>query len=247
MQSRCSTSLCRLRRASLEVHPSALPLSLLPLHLNKQWLPLQELTSATCAYIRQLTRKAHSRADVSQPASFPHPRIATLPRPRTALNTRRRTPSPLPPTPSTRPSTPTASSRCLASSRRSGAHIDPFSPPKFGLADEHGFATTQERQAPQQRVSQRSLRRWEGERLTQVSLCRQCIQALDYAVGHSPINERRLSKDGQTLVEDTRSEQRLSRRLPSTCTDPLRPTDIIRVLKEIVAEKNDDELFQNFL
>ncbi|BGP33691.1 hypothetical protein JCM10296v2_005495 [Rhodotorula toruloides] len=54
----------------------------------------------------------------------------------------------------------------------------------------------------------------------------QCIQALDYAVDHSPINERRLSKDGQTLVEDTRN--------------------IIRVLKEIVAEKNDDELFQNF-
>lgn len=118
---------------------------------------------------------------------------------------------------------------------------------QFGLADEHVFATTQERQAPQQRVSRQSLQCWEGKKLTQVSLCRQCIQALDYAVGHSPINERRLSKDGQTLVEDTRSEQRLSRLLPRLNADPPRPLDIIRVLKEIVAEKNDDELFQNFL
>ncbi|KPV72383.1 uncharacterized protein RHOBADRAFT_66934 [Rhodotorula graminis WP1] len=54
----------------------------------------------------------------------------------------------------------------------------------------------------------------------------QCVSALDYAIDHSPIDERKLSKDGQTLVEDTR--------------------DVIRVLREIVVEKNDDELLQNF-
>ncbi|GJN92734.1 hypothetical protein Rhopal_005772-T1 [Rhodotorula paludigena] len=54
----------------------------------------------------------------------------------------------------------------------------------------------------------------------------QCIQTLDYLVDHSPIDESKLSKDGQTLVEDTR--------------------EIIRNLRQIVAEKNDDELFQNF-
>ncbi|GAA5838750.1 hypothetical protein JCM9279_003849 [Rhodotorula babjevae] len=54
----------------------------------------------------------------------------------------------------------------------------------------------------------------------------QCVSALDYAIDHSPIDERKLSKDGQNLVEDTR--------------------DVIRVLREIVVEKNDDELLQNF-
>ncbi|BGP41732.1 hypothetical protein JCM10449v2_005723 [Rhodotorula kratochvilovae] len=55
----------------------------------------------------------------------------------------------------------------------------------------------------------------------------QCVKALDYAINHSPIDERKLSKDGQTLVEDTR--------------------DVIRVLREFVVEKNDDELLQNFI
>ncbi|GAA6017008.1 hypothetical protein JCM10207_001455 [Rhodosporidiobolus poonsookiae] len=54
----------------------------------------------------------------------------------------------------------------------------------------------------------------------------QCVQALDYAVDHSPIDESKLSKDGKTLVEDFR--------------------EIIRVLKQVVTEKNDDELLQNF-
>ncbi|BGP18009.1 hypothetical protein JCM10213_005048 [Rhodosporidiobolus nylandii] len=55
----------------------------------------------------------------------------------------------------------------------------------------------------------------------------QSIQALDYVIDHSPIDESKLSRDGKTLVEDTR--------------------DIIRVLKQIITEKNDDELIQNFI
>ncbi|GAA5878086.1 hypothetical protein JCM8547_002824, partial [Rhodosporidiobolus lusitaniae] len=55
----------------------------------------------------------------------------------------------------------------------------------------------------------------------------QSVQALDYAINHSPINEGKLSKDGKVLVEDFR--------------------EIIRVLKEIIVEKNDDELIQNFI
>ncbi|GAA5822401.1 hypothetical protein JCM11251_006326 [Rhodosporidiobolus azoricus] len=56
---------------------------------------------------------------------------------------------------------------------------------------------------------------------------RQCIETLNYVIDHSPIDESKLSKDGKTLVEDTR--------------------DIIRVLKQIVEEKNDDEAIQNFI
>ncbi|GAA5934568.1 uncharacterized protein JCM15063_004617 [Sporobolomyces koalae] len=55
----------------------------------------------------------------------------------------------------------------------------------------------------------------------------QCERALDYALEHSPINESKLSKDGKNLVEDFR--------------------DIIRTAKQIVVEKNDDELLQNFI
>ncbi|GAA5918486.1 hypothetical protein JCM6882_008315 [Rhodosporidiobolus microsporus] len=56
---------------------------------------------------------------------------------------------------------------------------------------------------------------------------RQCIETLNYVIDHSPIDESKLSKDGKTLVEDTR--------------------EIIRVLKQIVEEKNDDEAIQNFI
>ncbi|GAA5978322.1 hypothetical protein JCM10908_004313 [Rhodotorula pacifica] len=56
---------------------------------------------------------------------------------------------------------------------------------------------------------------------------RQCLETLDYVIDHSPIDERKLSKDGRTLVEDSR--------------------DIIRTLRTIVAEKNDDEAIQNFI
>jgi hypothetical protein len=170
MQSRCSTSLRRLRRASPRSASTCSSCSPSPFFsLSTQSNNGSHYRNSHPRHVRntrQLVRSPHSRADVSQPASFPRPRIATHPRRLPALNTRRRTPSPLPPTRSTRPSTPTASSRCLASSRRSGAHIDPFSPLKFGLADENIFATTQERQAPEQRVSRRSLRRWEGQKLT---------------------------------------------------------------------------------
>jgi len=55
----------------------------------------------------------------------------------------------------------------------------------------------------------------------------QCVRALDYALDHSPIHENKLSKDGKGLVEDFR--------------------DIIRTAKQIVTEKNDDELLQNFI
>ncbi|GAA5833009.1 hypothetical protein JCM3766R1_000397 [Sporobolomyces carnicolor] len=55
----------------------------------------------------------------------------------------------------------------------------------------------------------------------------QCVRALDYALGHSPVTESKLSKDGKDLVEDFR--------------------DIIRIAKQIVVEKNDDELLQNFI
>ncbi|GAA5986554.1 hypothetical protein JCM11641_003673 [Rhodosporidiobolus odoratus] len=55
----------------------------------------------------------------------------------------------------------------------------------------------------------------------------QSVQALDYVINNSPIDESKLSKDGKGLVEDTR--------------------DIIRVLKQIVQEKNEDELIQNFI
>ncbi|GAA5879129.1 hypothetical protein JCM16303_001308 [Sporobolomyces ruberrimus] len=55
----------------------------------------------------------------------------------------------------------------------------------------------------------------------------QCVRALDYALGHSPISENKLSKDGKDLVEDFR--------------------EIIRIAKQIVVEKNDDELLQNFI
>ncbi|GAA5972551.1 hypothetical protein JCM8115_000263 [Rhodotorula mucilaginosa] len=56
---------------------------------------------------------------------------------------------------------------------------------------------------------------------------KQCLETLDYIVDHSPIDERKLSKDGRTLVEDSR--------------------DIIRTIRTIVAEKNDDEAIQNFI
>ena len=56
---------------------------------------------------------------------------------------------------------------------------------------------------------------------------RQCVRALDYALDNSPIHENKLSKDGKGLVEDF--------------------LDIIRTAKQIVTEKNDDELLQNFM
>ncbi|GAA6030366.1 hypothetical protein JCM8097_009074 [Rhodosporidiobolus ruineniae] len=55
----------------------------------------------------------------------------------------------------------------------------------------------------------------------------QAVKALDYAIEHSPIDDSKLSKDGKTLVEDVRN--------------------IIRTLKEIIVEKNDDEAIQSFI
>ena len=41
-------------------------------------------------------------------------------------------------------------------------------------------------------------------RIDSSSPFRQCLETLDYIVDHSPIDERKLSKDGRTLVEDSR-------------------------------------------
>ncbi|KAK4051695.1 hypothetical protein OIO90_004645 [Microbotryomycetes sp. JL221] len=55
----------------------------------------------------------------------------------------------------------------------------------------------------------------------------QISETLDYTVNHSPIETSNLSSEGQTLIEDFR--------------------EIIRTAKQIVEEKNADELVQNFL
>lgn len=55
----------------------------------------------------------------------------------------------------------------------------------------------------------------------------QIDQTLDYVLHHEPIPTKKLSHDGQKLVQDVR--------------------DIIRTAKLMVAEKNADELFQNFV
>jgi hypothetical protein len=56
---------------------------------------------------------------------------------------------------------------------------------------------------------------------------RQIDETLDYVINHSPIDEGKLSKEGRHLIDDVRR--------------------IIATAKEIVAEKNADELFQNFM
>lgn len=56
---------------------------------------------------------------------------------------------------------------------------------------------------------------------------RQIDETLDYVMNHAPFEESKLSKEGRHLIDDLRK--------------------IIGTAKEIVAEKNADELFQNFL
>jgi hypothetical protein len=55
----------------------------------------------------------------------------------------------------------------------------------------------------------------------------QIDQTLTYVLGHSPIDEKALSRDGRKLIEDVR--------------------DIIETSQTMVREKNADELFQNFV
>ncbi|KAM0790055.1 hypothetical protein ACM66B_005383 [Microbotryomycetes sp. NB124-2] len=55
----------------------------------------------------------------------------------------------------------------------------------------------------------------------------QISETLDYTINHSPVETSKLSSEGQALVEDFR--------------------DIIRTAKQIVEQKNADELVQNFL
>ncbi|SGY18964.1 BQ5605_C014g07520 [Microbotryum silenes-dioicae] len=55
----------------------------------------------------------------------------------------------------------------------------------------------------------------------------QISETLDYVIGHSPIDEKKLSKDGRGLIEDFR--------------------DLIRTAKQMVEERNADELLQNFI
>ena len=55
----------------------------------------------------------------------------------------------------------------------------------------------------------------------------QIDRALTYVLQHSPVDTRELSHDGQQLIQDTR--------------------DIIETLRQIVKEKNSDELLQNFV
>ncbi|RXK41203.1 hypothetical protein M231_01608 [Tremella mesenterica] len=54
---------------------------------------------------------------------------------------------------------------------------------------------------------------------------RQIDSALEYAIGHSPVDLDKLSPEGRTLIADTR--------------------DILETMRMIVQEKNADELFQN--
>jgi hypothetical protein len=56
---------------------------------------------------------------------------------------------------------------------------------------------------------------------------RQIDQALDFAIGHSPVALNQLSPEGRVLIDDTR--------------------DILETLRMMVKEKNADELFQNAL
>ncbi|KAK4051027.1 hypothetical protein OIV83_003156 [Microbotryomycetes sp. JL201] len=55
----------------------------------------------------------------------------------------------------------------------------------------------------------------------------QISETLDYTINHSPIETSKLSSEGQALIEDFR--------------------EIIRTAKQIVEQKNADELVQNFL
>ena len=56
---------------------------------------------------------------------------------------------------------------------------------------------------------------------------KQIDDTLKYVIDNSPVDTSKLSPDGQRLVQDTR--------------------DIIETARVIVAEKNADELFQNFV
>jgi len=56
---------------------------------------------------------------------------------------------------------------------------------------------------------------------------RQIDETLDYVINNAPFDESKLSKEGRHLVDDARK--------------------IIETAKEMVAEKNADELFQQFL
>jgi hypothetical protein len=55
----------------------------------------------------------------------------------------------------------------------------------------------------------------------------QIDQTLTYVLGHSPVDEKSLSRDGRVLIQDVR--------------------DIIETAQQMVREKNADELFQNFV
>jgi hypothetical protein len=55
----------------------------------------------------------------------------------------------------------------------------------------------------------------------------QINEALDFASKHSPVELSKLSPDGKKLVEDVR--------------------DIIETARMMIAEKNNGELFQNFV
>lgn len=55
----------------------------------------------------------------------------------------------------------------------------------------------------------------------------QIDETLNYALGHSPVDEKALSREGRGLIQDFR--------------------DIIETAKQMVREKNADELFQNFV
>jgi hypothetical protein len=55
----------------------------------------------------------------------------------------------------------------------------------------------------------------------------QIDETLQYVIDHSPVDKFKLSPEGQKLIQDAR--------------------DIIKTARVIVAEKNADELFQNFV
>ncbi len=55
----------------------------------------------------------------------------------------------------------------------------------------------------------------------------QINEALDFAIQHSPVELQKLSPDGKLLVEDVR--------------------DILESARMMISEKNQGELFQNFI
>lgn len=85
-------------------------------------------------------------------------------------------------------------------------------------------------------------------------LCRvQISVTLDHVLKNSPIDQSKLSKDGNVLIEDFQGQYRdsLSLSFDRMCNrlnqKPSSSTDIIKTAKAMVEQKNKDELFQNFL